>query len=35
MDGSTVYDIVCNILGLAIACFSLGYTLGKDKGTKK
>lgn len=35
MNEGTLYGIVLNVLGFAIACFSLGYALGKDKSTKK
>lgn len=35
MNDGTLYGIVMNVLGFAIACFSLGYTLGKDRSTKK
>ncbi len=35
MDGMVVYDIVFNVFGLAIACFSLGYAFGKDRSNKK
>ena len=36
MNDGTLYGIVLNnVLGFAIACFSLGYALGKDRSTKK
>ena len=35
MNEGTLYGIVLNVLGSAIACFSLGYALGKDRSTKK
>ncbi len=35
MNEATTYDIVIRIFGFAFACFSLGYALGKDIGTKK
>lgn len=35
MNDGTLYGIVMNVLGFAIACFSLGYALGKDRSTKK
>ena len=35
MNEGTLYGIVLNVLGFAIACFSLGYALGKDRSTKK
>lgn len=35
MNEATTYDIVIHIFGFAFACFSLGYALGKDIGTKK
>ena len=34
MNDGTLYGIVMNVLGFAIACFSLGYTLEKDRSTK-
>ena len=34
MNEGTLYGIVMNVLGFAIACFSLGYALGKDSSTK-
>lgn len=34
MNEATTYDIVIHIFGFAFACFSLGYALGKDIGTK-
>ncbi|WP_270837762.1 hypothetical protein [Mitsuokella multacida] len=34
MNEATTYDIVIRIFGFAFACFSLGYALGKDIGTK-
>lgn len=35
MNEGTLYGIVLNVLGFAIAYFSLGYALGKDRSTKK
>lgn len=35
MVDSSTYDVLIEVLGFAIACFSLGYTIGKDHGTKK
>ena len=31
---SPVRSVIMNVLGFAIACFSLGYALGKDRSTK-
>lgn len=35
MVDTGIYDAFIEILGFAIACFSLGYTLGKDHSSKK
>ena len=34
MHEGTLYGIVMNVLGFAIACFSQGYALVKDRSSK-
>ena len=35
MLDTNMYSTVIEVISFAIACFSLGYALGKDIGTKK